>query len=98
MHLVMPLIPALCMQGPDNLKPAGRFKASLDLKQMCRRGIPAAYRPLVWQKISLSCHYRQRFPSSHYQTLLRDSVTALDKNVADDIEKDVDRLLNFELS
>ncbi len=73
------------------MKPAGRFKASRDLKIMCRRGIPAAYRPLVWQKISLSNCYRQQFPIDHYQDLVRDSLHQLDKDVVDDIEKDVDR-------
>ena len=44
--------------GPENLKPAGIFKPSDDLKVMVRRGVPVAYRSLVWQKLSLSSLHR----------------------------------------
>jgi hypothetical protein len=56
-------------------------------------GIPVAYRPLVWTRISLANTHKQRFPTDYYQRLLHHSIQedGLEKNVADDIEKDVDR-------
>lgn len=78
--------------GPENLKPAGVFKPSADLKAIVRRGIPVAYRASVWQKISLSSLHRSQFPATYYKTLLqRVSDGQLDKKVADEIEKDLDR-------
>lgn len=76
--------------GPENLKPAGIFKPSEDLKRMVRRGIPVAFRPLLWQHISLCTHYRARYPKNYYAHLLS-KVTELDPRVKSDIEKDVDR-------
>jgi hypothetical protein len=58
---------------------------------MCRRGIPAAFRPAVWMRISLANRYKKRFPNNYYSQLLAASMECLDKNVADDVEKDVDR-------
>eukprot|EP01035_Chromulina_nebulosa_P018191 gene18191-23852_t len=76
--------------GPRNIKPAGVYKPSKDLKQMVRRGIPVAFRPLVWQKISLSSYHRLDFPKGYYNSLLaRES--DLEFRVRDDIEKDIDR-------
>lgn len=77
-------------QGPENLKPGGRFKSSPELKNLCRRGVPVAFRSLVWQKISLSSVYRLGYPSDYYLDLLSRS-SELNKAVIDDIEKDVDR-------
>ena len=76
--------------GPDNLKPAGNFEPSKQLKSMVRRGIPAAFRSLIWQKVSLSSIHRLRYPSSYYEDLKSRSYD-LNKKVADDIEKDVKR-------
>jgi hypothetical protein len=78
--------------GPENLKPAGQFKPSNDLKTMCRRGIPAAFRPLVWQKISLCNNYRKQHPEKYYKSLLvRVLNNELPQRVMNTIEKDVDR-------
>lgn len=44
--------------GPENLKPAGVFKPSNDLKMLVRRGIPVAYRALLWPKLAQSSLYR----------------------------------------
>jgi hypothetical protein len=77
--------------GCENLKPAGVFRSSDDLKAMCRRGIPAAYRASVWQHISLSTANRSRYPAGYYQHLLRRAKDKLKKSVADDIDKDLDR-------
>lgn len=77
--------------GPDNLKPAGVFRSNPLLKQLVRRGIPVAYRPLIWQKISLSSLHRREFPANYFSNLLLRCDTELDKRVLDDIEKDVDR-------
>jgi hypothetical protein len=82
--------------GPENLKPAGVFKASRDLKAIVRRGIPVAFRSLVWQKISLSSIHRLDYPSDYYSSLLL-RVGELSYKVRDDIEKDVDRLTNYRL-
>lgn len=82
--------------GCDNLKPAGLFKPSPDLKAMCRRGIPAAFRPLIWQKISLSSHHRRAFPEGYYEDLVLRASEELSKEVWEDIEKDVDRLVRSE--
>lgn len=77
--------------GVENLKPAGIFKPSQDLKFMVRRGIPAAYRAAIWKKISLSSLLQQKhFPPNYYQSLLS-KVDELPKKVFEDIEKDVDR-------
>ena len=56
--------------GPDNLKPAGIFKPSKELKTLVRRGIPVAFRPIVWQRISLSSIHRLHFPKNYYVNLL----------------------------
>lgn len=78
--------------GPENLKPAGVFKPSPDLKAIVRRGIPVAFRASVWQKISLSSLQRSQFPVTYYKTLLqRVEDGQLDKKVMDEIEKDLDR-------
>lgn len=78
--------------GPENLKPAGVFKPSPDLKAIVRRGIPVAYRASVWQKISLSSLLRSQFPATYYKDLLaKVSSGSLDKKVMDEIEKDLDR-------
>ena len=79
--------------GPDNLKPAGIFKPSAELKNMVRRGIPAAYRSLIWQKVSLSSLHRLTYPVSYYSDLLGKS-DLLNKRVVNDIEKDVKRYHN----
>ena len=76
--------------GPDNLKPAGNFEPSSELKCMVRRGIPAAFRSLIWQKISLSSLHRLNYPATYYSDLVSRSVE-LNNKVADDIEKDVKR-------
>jgi hypothetical protein len=78
--------------GPENLKPAGIFKPSPDLKAIVRKGIPVAFRPIVWQKISLSSLHRLQFPADYYETLqTRIKAGELDKKVIDEIEKDLDR-------
>jgi hypothetical protein len=78
--------------GPENLKPAGVFKPSADLKAIVRRGIPVAFRASVWQKISLSSLHRSLFPVNYYKSLLERAATGqLDKKVKDEIEKDLDR-------
>lgn len=76
--------------GPENLKPAGIFKPSADLKAIVRRGIPVAFRATVWQRISLSSVYRAQFPANYYETLLS-RLDELNPKVKNDIEKDVDR-------
>lgn len=76
--------------GPDNLKPAGNFKPSAELKNMVRRGIPAAFRSLIWQKVSLSSIHRLSYPASYYCDLLG-QFDQLKKKIVDDIEKDVKR-------
>ncbi|RYY83889.1 hypothetical protein EON63_10305 [archaeon] len=77
--------------GAENLKPAGVYKPSKDLKQMCRQGIPVAYRCLVWQKISMSSLYKLHYPANYYASLVSNIHTLKDKKVFTDIEKDVDR-------
>jgi hypothetical protein len=76
--------------GADNLKPAGNFEPSSELKYMVRRGIPAAFRSLIWQKVSLSSIHRLRYPADYYEDLKLRSQN-LNRKVADDIEKDVKR-------
>lgn len=76
--------------GPENLKPVGLFKPSKDLKAIVRRGIPVAYRSIVWQKISLCNFLRREFPSNYYSMLIA-KLPELDPKVKDEIEKDVDR-------
>ena len=39
--------------GTDNVKPSGVFTPNPELKYMVRRGIPAAFRPVLWLNISL---------------------------------------------
>ena len=56
-------------------------------------GVPAAYRGLVWQKISLASIYRLRHPADYFATLLSRSEEELPKEVVDDIERDIDRYL-----
>ena len=78
--------------GVENLKPGGIFRPSRDLKLLVRRGVPIAFRPTVWMHISLASVHRRTFPANYYSALLgRASTAELDANVAEDIEKDVDR-------
>ncbi len=77
--------------GAENLKPAGIFKPLKDLKQLVRKGIPVAYRSLIWQKISLSSIYRLQYPANYYQSLLQRIPKELSSKIASDIEKDIDR-------
>jgi hypothetical protein len=77
--------------GPENLKPAGIFKPSRDLKSMCRKGIPVAYRALIWPRISLSSIHRLKYPRNYYSSLVIRAENELKSRVRDDIEKDVDR-------
>jgi hypothetical protein len=72
--------------GADNLKPAGSFKPSHDLKAIVRQGIPAAFRPLLWQKISLSSIHRLKYPTDYYDSLLG-RIEDLSGKVRDDIGK-----------
>lgn len=76
--------------GADNLKPSGMFRSSPELKKLVRRGIPVAYRALVWPKISLAGRYRQKYPDNYYQELLSRK-HELDPKVEIDIDKDTDR-------
>ena len=69
----------------------GIFKPSKELKNLVRRGIPVAYRSLVWQKISLSSLHRREFGVNYYSSLLIQADKELDARVRDDIEKDIDR-------
>lgn len=75
--------------GVENLKPAGRFTPSYPLKMMVRRGIPAAFRPLVWKHISMSDQYRQAHPSGYYADLVSRIAEDLSVKVRDDIDKDL---------
>lgn len=77
--------------GAENLKPAGVFKPSRDLRDIVRRGVPAAFRPLVWQKISLCSVLRREFPDNYYHASVVSRLADLDPKVRDEIEKDVDR-------
>ena len=76
--------------GVNNLKPAGIFKPNKELKSMVRRGIPVAFRPVVWQQISLASIHRRQFSTDYYTSLLN-RVHELSPRVRDDIEKDIDR-------
>jgi hypothetical protein len=80
--------------GPENLKPAGVFKPSKDLKAIVRRGVPVAYRAVVWHKISLSYLNKIKYPEKYYETLLS-KANELNFRVRDDIEKDVARCFFF---
>jgi hypothetical protein len=77
--------------GSANLKPFGQFRPSVKLKLMVRRGIPAAFRPLLWQHISMSHHFQSKFPIDYYATLLERLKTQLCATVQLDIAKDVGR-------
>jgi hypothetical protein len=78
--------------GVENLKPAGVFKPSADLKAIVRRGIPVAYRASVWQKISLSSLHRMQFPAGYYKSLVAKAGSGgLDQKIMNEIEKDLDR-------
>lgn len=76
--------------GVENLKANNIFKAPSDLKQLVRRGIPIAYRALVWSKLSLSSAYRSFYPPDYFQSLLLRAYE-VPKKVGDEIEKDLDR-------
>lgn len=76
--------------GPENLKPAGIYKPSKDLKAMVRRGIPAAFRASAWPRISQSNLYRLEFPPNHYQLLIS-RLDLVPAKTIEEIEKDVDR-------
>ena len=76
--------------GADNLKPSGMFKSSKELKELVRRGIPVAYRALIWPKLCLANRYRMKYPVNYYNELLRRK-SELDPKVESDIDKDTDR-------
>ena len=77
--------------GVDNLKQFGQFIPSPKLKIMVRRGIPAAFRPLIWKRISLLDTYKRKFPNTYYEGLLAHVETHLSPSVQLDISKDVGR-------
>lgn len=76
--------------GPENLKPAGVFQPCPELKALVRRGIPVAFRSVIWPNISLSTLVRRRFPPNYYSSLLTESEKLEDK-IHEDIEKDLGR-------
>ena len=76
--------------GTDNLKPAGIFKPNYRLKQLVRRGIPVAFRSIIWQQTSL-CSLHRRLYSEDYFKVLVEKSEHMDPRVAEDIEKDIDR-------
>lgn len=75
--------------GAENLKPAGRFAPSFALKMLVRRGVPAAFRPLVWKHISMSDQYSRAYPDNYYSHLVSRIEEDLSMKVRDDIEKDL---------
>ena len=77
--------------GSINLKPFSQHAPSPQLKIMVRRGIPAAFRPLLWQHISLSYNFKNKFPKDYYETLLSQIKTDMCATVQLDIAKDVGR-------
>ncbi len=79
--------------GAENLKPSGSFKSSKELKLMVRRGIPAAFRPLIWKNISLSNLRQKTYPPGYYQELVS-NIQYMNPKVADDIDKDLNRYVN----
>lgn len=76
--------------GAENLKSSGKHRPSLMLKHMVRRGIPAAFRPLIWKHISLASRRQFLHPSGYYASLV-EKIPSLDAKVREDIEKDIDR-------
>lgn len=77
--------------GSANLKPFAQYTPSPKLKLMVRRGIPAAFRPLLWQHISLCSHFQSKFPIDYYSSLLAHVNLQLSATVLLDIAKDVGR-------
>ena len=55
-----------------------------------RRGIPVAYRALVWSRISLAAIYKSNYPATYFSSLLSRS-SEVNKKAVSDIEKDVER-------
>jgi hypothetical protein len=76
--------------GPVNLKPYASFRPSPELKQLVRRGIPVALRPLIWPFISRTDQYRRQYDNIIYEELVQRS-SELEQRVKDDIEKDLER-------
>ena len=76
--------------GPANLKPSGIHRSSEPLKSLVRRGIPVAFRSLIWKKISLSSIHRSQYPSDYYKTLVK-NISQLNEKVNISIEKDISR-------
>ena len=76
--------------GTQNLKPAGVFKCSDELKDVLRRGIPIAYKAAVWTEISLASVHRKNFPPEYYEDCVK-RIGEIPLRTAEDIEKDIDR-------
>ena len=76
--------------GPDHIKPAGIHRSSEPLKSLVRRGIPVAFRAIIWQKISLSSIHRSQYPIDYYKTLVK-NISQLNEKVNISIEKDLYR-------
>ncbi len=77
--------------GPENLKPVGVFTPSDDLCELVRRGVPIAYRALIWNKISLSDIERRKYPVYYYQQLLARVETEMPVKAGKEINNDIDR-------
>lgn len=77
--------------GADNLKPVGWFTPSDDLSELVRRGVPIAYRALIWNKISLSDMERRKYSSSYYQTLQIRVTGEIPPKTNKEINNDIDR-------
>mmetsp|Transcript_22565 Transcript_22565/g.32990 ORF Transcript_22565/g.32990 Transcript_22565/m.32990 type:complete len:622 (-) Transcript_22565:66-1931(-) len=75
--------------GPEGLKPSGNYRPSNALKLLVRRGVPAAFRPVVWKHTSLSHVYRTFYPQNYYSSLVEMIPHKLNARVRDDIDKDL---------
>ena len=80
--------------GTENIKSDGIYKSSPELKKLVRRGVPIAYRSIVWTRISLSSQYRKSFPDKYYSSLA-EKESLISKRVLEEIEKDLERCAIF---
>jgi hypothetical protein len=80
--------------GTHNLKPGGMFRCSPELKAVVRRGIPIAFKSVVWLEVSLANVHRRAFCDDYYQQCIDKATSdqsASMQHTLMEIGKDVDR-------
>ena len=73
------------------MKPSLSSLPSIELVNLCRRGIPTAYRGKLWLYVSKANLLMEHYPEDYFESLQVRSNSILNDKVKREIEKDVQR-------